>query len=152
MQECRRITRPGGILYLMECDGVGTTTSQSLNRLIALSIQAAQKVGLSPVAWNGCITPLLARFLREAGYEQIQSRAHVIDYSTGMPGHETMVRNWMMAFKLVQPFVVQAGVAEQDEAEDLYQQALEEMEAPDFCGLFYLLSAWGIRSEDAESA
>ncbi len=49
----------------------------------------------------------------------------------------------MVAGKLIQPFFVKAGVTTQQEAESLYQQALEEMMAPDYCALLYFLSAWG---------
>jgi hypothetical protein len=44
--------------------------------------------------------------------------------------------------KLSQPFLVKRGVARQEELESLYQQALEEMRAPDFCGILPFLSVY----------
>lgn len=90
-------------------------------------------------------TPLLARLLRDAGYQNIQQRAHVMDYSVGTEAHEGIYQNNMVAFKLIQPFLLQAGVTTQEEVDQLYEQMLLEMQSPDFCGLAYLLTVWGKR-------
>jgi hypothetical protein len=51
----------------------------------------------------------------------------------------------MVAFKLIQPFLVQTGVTTQEQVDQLYEQMLLEMRSPDFCGLAYLLTVWGKR-------
>jgi hypothetical protein len=38
------------------------------------------------------------------------------------------------------------GVATQEEADQAYQQVLIEMQRDDFKGMWYLLTAWGIKS------
>ena len=53
---------------------------------------------------------MLGRLLRDAGYEQIGQRAHVIEFSYGTEGHEPMYQNCKIAFQLVQPFIVKMGV------------------------------------------
>jgi hypothetical protein len=45
--------------------------------------------------------------------------------------------------KLLQPFLLQWGVATQQEIDVLYVRALEEMQSPDFCGLLFYFAASG---------
>jgi len=40
-------------------------------------------------------------------------------------------------------FVLEAGTVTPEEYDTLYQQALIEMLADDFCGILFLLTAWG---------
>jgi SAM-dependent methyltransferase len=149
LQECRRITRPGGIIRLTEIEmGIcGITNSPALERLNALGTQALYQSGhgFSPDGRHMGTTPLLARLLRDAGYQNIQQRAHVMDYSAGTEAYEGIYQNNMVAFKLIQPFLLQAGVTTQEEVDQLYEQMLLEMRSPDFCGLAYLLTVWGKR-------
>jgi hypothetical protein len=49
----------------------------------------------------------------------------------------------MVGFKLIQPFLLQAEVATQEELDQLYEQMLVEMRSDDFCGLAYFLTVWG---------
>ena len=43
----------------------------------------------------------------------------------------------------MQPLLLKTGVATQDEADRLYEQAMEEMQSEDFCSLAFILTAWG---------
>jgi len=147
LQECLRITRPGGIIRLTEIEiGIcGITNSPALEQLNALGTRALHLSGhgFSPDGRNMGTTPLLARFLRDAGYQNIQQRAHVMDYSAGAEAYEGIYQNNMVAFKLIQPFLVQVGVTTQEEVDRLYEPMLVEMRSEDFCGLAYLLTVWG---------
>ena len=49
----------------------------------------------------------------------------------------------MVAFKLVQPFLVKMKVMTQEEADQKYQQMLIEMMQKDFSAVWYYLTAWG---------
>ena len=150
LQECLRITLPGGIIRLTEIEtGIcGITNSVALERLNALGTRALYLSGhgFSPDGRHLGTTPLLARFLRDAGYQNIKQRAHVMDYSVGEPAHEGIYQNNLVAFKLIQPFLLQAGETTQEELDQLYEQMLVEMRSADFCGLAYFLTAWGKKS------
>src|SRR5436190_14519753 len=149
LQECVRITRPGGTIRLTEIEiGIcGITNSLSLERFNALGTQALHLSGhgFSPDGRHMGTTPLLARFLRDAGYQNVQQRAHVMDYSAGTEAYEGIYQNNMVAFELIQPFLIQVGVTTQEEVDLLYEQMLVEMRSDDFCGLAYLLTVWGKR-------
>ena len=145
LAECRRILRPGGILRLTQ-DEKPITTSLAFEQFSALGTQAVFAAGqsFSPDGRLVCVTTMLPRLLRDAGYQNVQYRAHAIEFSSGSQEHQALVQNWRVAFKLLQPFLVRMKVAQQEVAENLYQQLLEEVQREDFCGLWYFLTAWGI--------
>src|SRR5579883_1032591 len=89
------------------------------------------------------LTPLLGRFLREVGCQNVQEKVHLLNYSAGMEAYTGVCEDVRVGFKLVQPFLVKMKVAEQEEVEQLYEQTLAEWLSEDFRGLWYFLSAWG---------
>jgi ubiquinone/menaquinone biosynthesis C-methylase UbiE len=145
LRECVRVTKPGGVIRLTEFDEPGRTNSLAFEEWSALTFRAIQRAGLTsaPDGRNFGIMPLLGRFLREAGCQHVQQKAHVIDFSFGTEAYHDMYENCVIAFKLVQPFLVKVGVTSAEEAEQKYQQMLLEMMEQDFCGLWYFLTVWG---------
>jgi len=144
LQECLRITRPGGIIRLTEPERT-ISNSPAVEQLNDFLARAMHKAGqsLSPNELQFGVTPHLRRFLRDAGYQNIQVASHVLESSAGSEEHLSQYQNSMVFFKLLQPFFVRTAIATQEEVEVLYQRALEQMMAPDYCALWYLLSAWG---------
>lgn len=143
--ECMRITKPGGILRMTECDESAITSGlafETMNRLFMQSLYLAGR-SLSPDGHNFGITPLLPRFLRQAGYQHIREQAHVLNFSQGAPAYSSNYENVRIGWLLVQPFVVKAGVTTDQEWEMLYNRAIIEMLDEDFCALWYFLSVWG---------
>jgi len=145
VQECVQVARPGGLIRLTETDNMGRTNSPALEKLWEVGIQALQLTGrtFTPEERDFGTTLRLRKFLRDAGCQNIKMTPHVIDFSAGTEAHESMCRNWMIALKLGQPFLVKVGVTTQEEAERLYQQAMAEMMSNDFCSIWYLLTACG---------
>lgn len=144
VQECFRITRSGGIICLTESEW-GITNSAAPENLAGLCMEALQLAGqsFSPDGRHVGITPMLGRFLRDAGCVNIQKVAHAVDYSAGAEAYEGFYESLKAGLKLMQPFLLKMGVTTQEEIDHLYQQALDEMKSKDFCALLYLLSAWG---------
>lgn len=145
VQECKRITRPGGIVRLTEFDEPGTTNSTTFEAWKELTFRAIRKGGFtsSPDGHNYGIMPLLGRFLRDSGLQHIGQRAHVVDFSAGTEAYETMYQNCSVAFQLVQPFFLKMEIAPQEEIDQLYQQMLLEMMQDDFCAIWSYLTVWG---------
>jgi ubiquinone/menaquinone biosynthesis C-methylase UbiE len=150
IQECVRITRPGGIIHLTEFDTYGTTNIPAVEKINEIGLRAFKLAGrsFSPDGRSLGITPMLGRFLREAGCINIQKKAHAFDFSMGTDAHEAMYDNSRVIFKLSQQFLVKMKVATQEELDMLYQQALGEMMSDDFCGVWFYLSAWGEKPEN----
>jgi ubiquinone/menaquinone biosynthesis C-methylase UbiE len=144
LTECRRVTRPGGTMRLTELE-LSITNSPANEKINSLLGMAGKLTGrsFSPDGRNIGITPMLSSFLREAGYQNIHLQAHVVDFSSATEAQEEFFQNMQAGLKLLQPFLVSHGLITREEIEELYQQALMEMQAADFCGVLYLLSAWG---------
>ncbi|HET9921198.1 MAG TPA: class I SAM-dependent methyltransferase [Ktedonobacteraceae bacterium] len=144
IKETMRITRSGGIICLTESEW-NLTNSQASEKIMGLLARALQTAGLSfsPDGRHVGITPMLGRLLRDGGCTNVQSKAHMVDFSWGMEGHTSNYQNSMVFFKLIQPFLINAHVTTKEEVEQLYQQALMEMQSEDFTGIFFFLSAWG---------
>ncbi len=148
LQECRRMTRPGGVLVLTETEGP-LTNSLATERLYGMSVEAMKQTGqsLSPDGRHIGITPMLGRFFRDAGYVNIQYKAHVLDCSMGTHAYQDVYQDCVTGYKLMQPFLVKMGVTTQDEVEGIYQRMLEEQQAQDFCQVWVYLSVWGEKAE-----
>ena len=52
-------------------------------------------------------------------------------------------QNCMVAFKLVQPFLIKMGVVTPEEADQRYEQMLLEMMSEDFTARWDYITVWG---------
>lgn len=147
VQECFRVTRSGGMLRVTETDDIGPTTSGAFEKLWIKTSTAFRMTGrsFSPEGRNFGITAMLGRFLRDVGCKNIRQCAHAIDYSTGTEAHDSIFQDWMVGLKLLQPFLLMMKVTTQEEVNALYQQALGEMMADDYCAVWYFLTASGLK-------
>lgn len=145
LSECFRVLQPGSILASSEVDSLGVNTSPSLTRYNALLIRAMRLAGqcFAPDGDQGGITAVHVRLLQQAGFEQIQQKAFVFNYSAGMPLHTGAYENTSTLMKLSQPFLVNLGIATQEEVEMLYHRALTEISSDDFCGVAFYQTVWG---------
>ncbi|GER82869.1 MAG: methyltransferase domain-containing protein [Thermogemmatispora sp.] len=144
LKECWRLLKPGGVLCLTDTEGP-LTNSEATERFFALGFQALKRAGqsFSPDGRHIGITPQLAPFLRQAGFEQVRLRASALDWSSESPAHYSFFKDVMILLEVSRPFLVQMGLATAEELERLAQQALAEMQADDFRGLVVAVVAWG---------
>jgi ubiquinone/menaquinone biosynthesis C-methylase UbiE len=144
LQECFRLLTPGGVIRLAETEG-SLTTSPAFERLSALGNEALKRVGqsFSPDGRHIGITPVLPRLVRQAGFEEVRLRSSALEWSTGTEYHYAVFKDYAVALELVQPFLVKAGVITREELEQLYQQAVAEMQQEDFCAVSTLFIVWG---------
>jgi len=149
MAECKRVLRSGGILRLTEGEWGCIVAAPAVARLFALGLDAMYQAGrsFSPDGRYHAITPMLPRFLRHAGFQEIHHQAYVVDYSSGTPAHEGFVHDYHLLFVLGQPFILKQKLATQDELDALCEQAMIEMRSKDFGAMLYLLCAWGKKAE-----
>ena len=148
LQECYRITRPGGTLRLAEAEW-GFTNSAALDRFSGLAALSFYRAGhsFSPHGRTFGTTNMLSLFLKRANYENIQQRAYAIDFSAGTAIHESNRQNLLIVYKLLQPLFVQMQLVSQQELDRLYEQMEEEIQAEDFCGIDYYLTVYGRKQE-----
>lgn len=149
IQECLRVTRPGGYTILTECESV-VTTGSSFEYLTWLGQQAFKKVGISfsVDGRNFGITPMIGRFLRDAGFQPVQSEAIGIDWSSDTGDiHRGFYQDFVTIFKQGQPLLTKTGLITQEEANIHYARVQEEMMRPDFNAIWYYRRAWGRKSQ-----
>lgn len=146
LQECMRVTRPGGIIRLTDTE-FGITNSPASEELSFMYTRAlkAANLSFSPDGRHIGITPMLGWLLQEAGCQNIQQRSHVLDYSTGKKAHSGWYQNLEVGYHLIRDFFLATQVTTQEELEQVYQRMLNEMQAKDFCGVQYYLTVWGVR-------
>ncbi len=146
MQECLRLLRPGGVIRLTEIEW-GFSNMPAYERYCGLCSRAMQLAGqsFSPNGLHLGITPMLSRILRDAGCQHIDKKAYILDYSAGTDAHGGFRQNHALTFKLIQPFLIKMKVATQEELDGLYEQALDEMQSDEFCGIWFGLTAWGTK-------
>jgi ubiquinone/menaquinone biosynthesis C-methylase UbiE len=144
LQECYRITRPGGVLRFTEAEW-GLTNSAALDAFTGLIARAFYELGhtFSPSGRTFGTANMLRLLLKQAGCEDIQCRASAVDFSAEAVGHESGVQNILTFHKLVQPLLVRLKLATQEELESLYAQMEKEVQADDFCAVDYFLTVWG---------
>lgn len=148
IRECLRVCRPGGIIRLTEAESAisnGPATEKMIG-MFNLTMKLAGQ-SLSPEGRHAGIAPMLERFLRDAGCENVQNKAYVLNFSTGMEGHSGWYQNCMVGFQLLQPFFIKWGVTSSEEFDQLYQQMLQEIQAEWFCGIQFILTAWGKKAQ-----
>jgi SAM-dependent methyltransferase len=149
VEECIRVTRPGGIIRLTETDipGVIGTSSVGLERINVLLARAFYRTGRSfhpdEDGNHLGLFAMLPQFLEQAGCHGIREQAHIINYSAGMEGYTGISRNWEVAMKLIQPFLIKLGLITPSEMDKLYQQMLDEFARESFRGIWFFMSAYG---------
>ncbi len=144
LQECKRILRTGGVIRLTEGE-IGISNGPVVEQLGGMFIRALQLAGLSfsPDGRHVGITPLLGRFLQDAGFQNIQKTAYALDYSAGTDLHLPFVQDMLAGAKLAHPFLIKMGVTTQEEIDRLYEQSKQEMYSENFCGVWFYLTVWG---------
>jgi ubiquinone/menaquinone biosynthesis C-methylase UbiE len=144
MKEILRILRPGGTLLLTECEW-SITNSLIFEKMGEMLTRVGTLTGrsFSPDGRHLGITPMLGRFLREAGFVDMQKKAHVLEFSAGTEDYGDTYQDLMAGLKLLEPFLVMMKMTTPEEFDELYQQALTELMLDTFCGVGFMLTVWG---------
>jgi ubiquinone/menaquinone biosynthesis C-methylase UbiE len=144
MKEIMRILRPGGTLLLTEGEW-SISNSPAFEKMGAMLTLVGTMTGrsFSPDGRHIGITPMLGRFLRDAGFVNIQKKAHALDFSAGAEDYGDTYQDLMAGLKLLEPYLVRAKMTTEEEFDELYQQSLAELMLDSFCAVGYMLTVWG---------
>jgi SAM-dependent methyltransferase len=145
MQELFRITRPGGFIRLTENEDVSATTSPAFDRMTFIFSQAAKlgHISFSPTGRTLGFPPKLPYFLRNAGCYDIRKHASILDWSAGTENHATASHDLKLFLRLLKPFMVDVGVATEEELEQLHRDIEVELLSEDFCAFWTFYTVWG---------
>jgi SAM-dependent methyltransferase len=145
--ECLRILCPGGLLCLVDTDGIVETNSAALSRLNALLMRAMRMGGYGLSFDEG--TPgtawVLPQLLRRAGFQQVQCTTHFVDVSAGTTTWADFFHNVEIVYLQAQSLLLATGLVTQQEIDRLYTQMLIELQMLDFWGRWPVLRIVGTK-------
>jgi ubiquinone/menaquinone biosynthesis C-methylase UbiE len=150
--ECRRLLKPGGMVRFTEPVDFGVTNSLACERVMALLSHALWKsgYGFSVDGRTLGITHMLPGLFRAAGYIQVQTQAHAIEFSAHQDAWLEMYRDFQAAEEASLPLYVNAGLVTMEEIVELCEHLLQEMRSPDFRAMWHLVSVLGTKPGASE--
>jgi ubiquinone/menaquinone biosynthesis C-methylase UbiE len=143
LSEMQRVTRPGGIIRLTETAVAHESNSPALRQLQDMAVSAFHRAGHLFTQESAGLIPHLAHLLTQYGVQQVQTKAYTLEFRAGTAEGRTYYEDLMHVYHTIRPFLKKWGYESRD-YDKIYQQALIEMQQPDFCVTWNLLSAWGI--------
>ncbi len=143
LRELLRVIRPGGIVRVTDYL-ITQSTSPAYNRLFQMILCAFYRSGHSLTEEKTGVTHELSRLLSESGCQQVQTKDYTLEFIAGTMGGQNQYENAMYGFQTILPFLQKWGCASED-YDALYQQALIEMQQPDFRAISQLVTTWGTK-------
>jgi len=145
-QEMLRATTPGGTLRLTEML-INETNSPACNRILALLWEGRKRDGrtsqAAPDTYVGSGARLGDLFV-QAGIFIAGEQEYHLDWSWGTPAHQYVMRDIMVLYTLIQPYLVHTvQVVGEQEYQHLLQVTERELYTPDFQGIWHYKSVWG---------
>jgi ubiquinone/menaquinone biosynthesis C-methylase UbiE len=142
ISEMQRVSRPGGIVRITDVELSQQSSSPALLQLLEMLMRAFFRAGNYFTESHDGITAHLAHTLTQYGCQNVQTRVTTFEYRASTPEWQAFYDDMALAFQTLRPFLQRRGsVAEDYDA--IYQQALAEMQQPDFYTTWHYLTAWG---------
>jgi ubiquinone/menaquinone biosynthesis C-methylase UbiE len=143
LHEYKRICRPGGVVRITEPEEIIESPAPAFSRLQGLWLQAFSRAGNLFTPTSDGLTSQLAPLLHRHGLQEVQTRAHILEYHADTPEMRFLFENQRLFFRTIVPFL-NKWTRVPDDYETLYQEMLSEMQQPDFKATARLLTAWGV--------
>jgi len=141
LQEALRVSKPGGTIRFTEGD-YGQSTSPAVNQLIHFSIQAFYQAGHLFTSDSNGLASHLVELMHRHGVRNVQTHIYPTEYRAATPEGQLFAESTKLAYRIGLPFL-RKWIRVPDDYEDIYQQALVDMQAADFVQRGNLLTAWG---------
>ena len=144
--EYQRVARADGIIRITESDAWSGGNSPALTKLCNLILEAGYHSGLFFHSRRDGVTSELPRLMTQHGFRHVQTRVHTLVYRAGTNAHQSFYEDMFYAFRVALPFLQKWTNVPKD-YQEIYQQALKEMQQPDFVVTWNMLTVWGIKPE-----
>ena len=141
LEEYQRVTRPGGVIRVTECE-INESTSPALTHLNQLLLQALYQAGHFFTLERRGVINEMAQLLNRYGVRNVQTQAYTLEYRAGTPEGHLFYEDIRHAYRTFVPFL-RKWTQVPDDYEAIYQRMLREMQQPDFVATWNLLTAWG---------
>lgn len=144
LQEAKRVMRSEGVIRLTESDYDMDQRYPSLRRLTDIFLQVFYHTGHLFAPEKDGIIGHLARLLLQAGYQDVQTCSHRLEFRAGTPAGQRFAEDVKLIFQTAVPFF-RKWTRLPDNYDELYQQMLQEVQQQDFVTTSTLLTAWGTK-------
>ncbi len=148
--EYRRVCRPGGTIRITEGNIVIESNSPALTQLNALSLEAVFRSGRLFAPTGDGLLNQLERLMSQHCMEQIQTKTHKLVFRADTPEGQYFYEDMERFYRIALPFF-RKWVHIPSDYHETYEQALIEMQQPDFCAMWTFLTIWGIRPDDGRN-
>jgi SAM-dependent methyltransferase len=145
LAECKRILRPGGVLWLVETEWP-LTNSAAVERLGRIVAEALLRVGrgYTSEGQHSCTRAARVPFLRDAGLAQVRSQTCEVPLtSAGLIGLHPIIELLRITMYLMEPSLLEWEVTTRAEFEALIRQMELESISQDFRGTLCIGEVWG---------
>ncbi len=136
LTQIHRLLRAGGWFISVEAEWP-YTTSPALNQLNKLLSQAMHTagMGLSTDGYTQGVVARLGSLLYKAGFHPTGVECHALDFSGYRPReHKIWLDDAVALYHLARPFLVKYVPRSEEMIDFLYDQMIQQMWEPDFCG------------------
>lgn len=141
LNEFQRVTQPGGLIRLTECDRA-ESNSPALEQLIDILVLAFYNAGHFFAQEKDGLTRELPHLLQKHGLEDVHTQEYILVYRSGTPEGQLFFEDMRHSFRTIRPFF-QRWTRLPDNYDQLYQQAIQEMQQPGFVATWRYVTAWG---------
>ncbi|QBD76798.1 class I SAM-dependent methyltransferase [Ktedonosporobacter rubrisoli] len=144
LSEMQRVARPGGIIRITDSAIQHISNSPALTQLQQMAICAFLQAGHIFEQERLGVLPHLERLLTRYGVRRVQTKAYSIEFRAGTSEGQAYAEDMGYVYKTIRPFLKKWGCLAPN-YDEIYRQAIEEMQQSDFCSSWDLLTAWGER-------
>ncbi len=141
-----RVTRPGGIIRLTEINVAWETNSPALTQLNTIIIDALHRSGHLFTPSGDGVTARLVQLMTKHDIQDVKSCVSTLAYQPGTRLGQYFYEDIVIGLRTGLPFF-QKWTHVPSNYQGIYQQALKEMQAPEFAATWTWLTAWGTTPE-----
>jgi ubiquinone/menaquinone biosynthesis C-methylase UbiE len=146
LHEYQRVTRTGGTIRITEPSHM-ESNSPALMKLLTIGLEAFRRSGRFFTESSDDITSEIARLMTQYGIEDVKSRIHTLVFQGVTPAGQDFYQDVALGFRVAVPFF-RKWIHLPNDYEEVYQQALKEVQQPDFVATWTLVTLWGTRPEN----
>jgi ubiquinone/menaquinone biosynthesis C-methylase UbiE len=141
LDEFQRVSSVGGVVRITECDMV-ESNSPSLTYREQLLMQAFYNAGHFFALEKDGLTRQLASLLAQHGLGNVQVQKYILTYRGGTQEGQRFANNMLHGFRTLKGYI-QKWTRLPKDYDEISQQALQEMQQPDFVANWRYVTAWG---------
>jgi ubiquinone/menaquinone biosynthesis C-methylase UbiE len=143
LRRWKMLLHPGGCLNICEMD-IGSSNSRAIGQLLQWFCQFAMLSGSAfGQGFSIATATVMPRFMREAGFNDLQLFSYPYEWSTGTEYHDVLLQNTLTVAKYAKPVVVGRLGVSADEFDATIEEALLDGQRDDFSALASIFSIVG---------